>query len=116
MQKEASERNRSDRRVTFMPSRLPAALRREADSRAERGRCVITVETYPGVNDSELAGALRTLNPALFVDTRETLCTKEELRRCIQPFLTDDRVFGRMYYGEFSDFQIAEATMHCAAA
>ncbi len=85
------------------------ALRRETALRAEKGRCVIAVETYPGVNDSELVEALRTLNPALFVDTRETLCTKEEFRRRIQPFLTDDRVFGRMYYGEFSDFQIAEA-------
>lgn len=68
------------------------------------GRCIVAVETYPGVDDEELLGALKGLFPALVVDTRDVLCSKEEYWARIHPFLTDDRVFGHMYYGELKDF------------
>lgn len=72
------------------------------------GRCIVAVETYPGVDDEELLGALKGLFPALVVDTRDVLCSKEEYWARIHPFLTDDRVFGHMYYGELKDFWVPE--------
>ena len=85
-----------------------ARLRKSVDSVLAKGKCVLAVETYPGVDDEELLGALKTLSPALIIDTRDALCTKEEYWAKIHPFLTDDRVFGKMCFGELRDFQVPE--------
>ena len=82
-------------------AQLAAAVR-------ERNVRVLAVETYPGVDDAELTAALRKLDPVLWVDTQEALLSKEEYRSRIAPILTDDRVFGRMYFGEIRDFQVPE--------
>ena len=37
-----------------------------------------------------------------------TVPSVEEFQRRISPFLTDDRVFGKMFFGEFSDFRVPE--------
>ena len=80
-------------------------LREAVQEKSRNGKCVLAVETYPGVDEQELVPALEALGPQLVLDTRRTLCSKEEFRRRIYPFLTDDRVFGRMFYGTFEDFQ-----------
>ena len=80
----------------------------------ERGKCVLAVETYPGVDDAEITAALRSLGPDLWVDTRTVLLPEERIRGAIAPVITDDRVFGRMYFGELRDFQDEEK--RCAAA
>ena len=80
-------------------------LREAVQEKSRNGKCVLAVETYPGVDEQELVPALEALGPQLVLDTRRTLCCKEEFRRRIYPFLTDDRVFGRMFYGTFEDFQ-----------
>ena len=74
----------------------------------EKNVRVLAVETYPGVDDAELSAALRKLKPSLWADTRETLLPPEEYKKRIAPFLTDDRVFGRMFFGELGDFQLPE--------
>ncbi|MBQ6263246.1 MAG: class I mannose-6-phosphate isomerase [Clostridia bacterium] len=74
----------------------------------KRGKCVIAVETYPGVDDAEVAAAVRSLDPDLWVDTRSVLLPEERIREAIAPIITDDRVFGRMYFGELRDFQDPE--------
>ena len=71
------------------------------------GKCVLAVETYPGVYDRELMEALKKLEPALLIPMEDTLCSREEFQKQIHPFLTDDRVFGRMCFGTLSDFQVA---------
>ena len=76
---------------------------------AKPGRCVLAVETYPGVDDDELLSALDRLAPETVIDTRDALPPKEEYARLIEPYLTEDRVFGRMFYGELRDFQRPEA-------
>lgn len=83
-----------------------AALR-EALSAAP-GRRVLAVEVYPGADDAELLGALRTLEPAELIEMTDALPSKEEYRARLAPILTDDRVFGRMYFGELADFQVPE--------
>ncbi len=75
---------------------------------SDRGVRVLAVETYPGVDDTELTAAFRQLNPVLFVDTKEALLPYEEYHKRLAPILTDDRVFGRMFFGEISDFQVPE--------
>lgn len=80
---------------------LDAAIR----SCSNKEKCVLAVETYPGVDDKELTEALSALSASLFVDMRDGLCSKEEYRKRIYPFMTDDRVFGYMYSGTLADFQ-----------
>ncbi|MCD7722450.1 MAG: class I mannose-6-phosphate isomerase [Clostridiales bacterium] len=81
-------------------------LRRAILNKSKNGKCVLAFETYPGVDEGELLSELISgLKPKLLLDTKETLCKKDEFQRRIHTFLTDDRVFARMYYGEFADFQ-----------
>ena len=83
-------------------------LKETIDDCMQMGRCVLAVETYPGVCDEELTGAFLKLKPSLFLHMEETLCSKEMFQKQIHPFITDDRVFGRMYFGTLSDFQVME--------
>lgn len=71
-------------------------------------KCILAVETYPGVRDDEILGAFKELNPTLVIDMRDALIDKQAFKEKIYPFITDDRVFGRMYYGTLSDFQVKE--------
>ena len=90
------------------PAILEALSRKVTACLEEKGSCLLAVDTYPGVDEAELLEALSTLQPALFLDMREALCPKEEFAKRIAPFLTDDRVFGRMYFGTLRDFQVGE--------
>lgn len=66
---------------------------------------VITVDCYPGVNDSEVLSALvAQLKPAHVMESAEIFYDGETLTKLMQPFLTDDRVRGRMCYGTMEDF------------
>ncbi len=87
---------------------------RSAASGAER--CVVAVETYPGVDDGELFEAFRSLSPALTVDTRSVLLPKEKIGEILAPNVTDDRVFGRMFFGELSDLRDPEKTADAQGA
>lgn len=78
------------------------------DVLARQESCLLAVDTYPGVDDEELMPAFSALPAQVFVDMREALCPKEEFHSRIQAFLTDDRVFGHMYFGDLSDFQEPE--------
>ena len=73
-----------------------------------KGTCVLAVDTYPGADDGELIPQLLKLKPALFLNMEDVLCSKREYYERIRPFMTEDRVFGRMYFGELADFQQAE--------
>ena len=78
------------------PAILEALSRKVTVCLEEKGSCLLAVDTYPGVDEAELLEALSTLQSALFLDMREALCPKEEFAKRIAPFLTDDRVFGRI--------------------
>ena len=66
--------------------------------------CVLAVETYPGVRDDEVIPQLMRLKPNCFVDMRELYLPEEDMTRHMEPWLTDDRVFGRWYYGGVEEF------------
>lgn len=85
-------------------SRRAGALRS-----AGAGRVVVTCETYPGVRDDEVLAQLRRLRPDVLLDTRELFPAPDELTRRMAPFLTDDRVFGRMCPCELDEFMDEDA-------
>ena len=64
----------------------------------------LVLETYPGVCEEEMRGLLEALKPDMIVSAREILKDADALEVLLQNTLTDDRVFGKMYYGELSDF------------
>ena len=64
----------------------------------------IAVETYPGVNEEKIRDLLEALNPDMIVSARQILKDKDTLEILLKNILTEDRVFGRMYYGELADF------------
>lgn len=60
-------------------------------------RAVLIMETYPGVDDTELLGELESrLRPALTVRTLDLKKPEPELLRLIGPNLTEDRIFGAL--------------------
>lgn len=66
---------------------------------------ITTVETYPGVNDEELLPNLKqALKPELVIESIDMFYESETLDKIMYPFLTDDRVRGRMCYGTILDF------------
>lgn len=76
--------------------------------RAYQGKIVV-VDTYPGVRDEEILPVLKeALQPSLVIETIDLFYEKDELTRRMQSHLTDDRVFGIMYYGKVQDFMDAE--------
>ncbi len=77
---------------------------REIKSRINKDKFIITVDTYPGVKDAEVLNALAGLNPDYVIKSEDVFYDGEKLTGLMQRNLTDDRVFGIMYYGDVSDF------------
>ena len=68
------------------------------------GSWTLIVETYPGINEDKVCRMLKELKPDLIVSARDILKDREELDILLENILTQDRVFGRMYSGELTDF------------
>ena len=68
------------------------------------GSWTVIVETYPGINEDKVCRMLKELKPDLIVSARDILKDREELDILLENILTQDRVFGRMYSGELTDF------------
>lgn len=79
--------------------------------RAGMARVVVTCDAYPGVRDDEVLSCLACLAADLVIDMRDIFPKADELTGRMQPFLTDDRVFGRMCHGELEDFLDADALL-----
>lgn len=86
----------------------------------ERDARVVTVDVYPGVRDDVLDRLRERLSPSLVIDMRELLPSQGDLDRMLAPFLTDDRVRGRMCYMTMKEFldaeKLAEARARVEAA
>ncbi len=76
---------------------------------------VLIAETYPGVRDEEIIPQLMKLKPDCFINMLELYVDEEEMTRRMEPWLTDDRVFGRMYYGGAEAFLDEDLTAAAAA-
>ncbi|HEV2232748.1 MAG TPA: class I mannose-6-phosphate isomerase [Terriglobia bacterium] len=69
------------------------------------GRCVLCIETYPGVFEREIEQALaRRLRPVQILRSQCCYKPSAEINQIAAPFLTDDPVFGRMSYLELTDY------------
>jgi mannose-6-phosphate isomerase class I len=63
----------------------------------QEGKRVLVLETYPAVRQEEILAALRLLDEPLLIIRAETATLEQEqLKLLYEPYLTDDRVFGRM--------------------
>lgn len=65
---------------------------------------VMAVDTYPGVNDDEVLPQLEKLEPALVISMYDIFKEGATITEQLKYQLTDDRVFGNMYYGKITDF------------
>lgn len=63
----------------------------------------IVFDTYPGVYDDEILESVKLLNPETIIDMKYVFKTEEILTEQLKYHLTDDRVFGKMYYGQIED-------------
>ncbi|MCH4266145.1 MAG: class I mannose-6-phosphate isomerase [Solobacterium sp.] len=80
------------------------AILEQLKTKLPLGHMVLTVETYPGVNDAEILPQLKQLNPDLLIETVDLFKSEADLNEQMKYFLTEDRVFGKMYYGDVIDF------------
>lgn len=63
----------------------------------QEGKRVLVLETYPAVRQEEILAALQLLDEPLLIIRAETATLEQEqLKLLYAPYLTDDRVFGRM--------------------
>lgn len=77
----------------------------EIKSRINKKKFIVTVDCYPGVRDEEvLTEFINGLNPEYVIKSEDIFYNGEKLTNLMKRNLTDDRVFGIMYYGVISDF------------
>lgn len=68
------------------------------------GDFILSVETYPGVDDFEVISELKKLNPEQIIETKDMFKNEETISNQLKHNLTNDPVFGKVYYGEINDF------------
>ena len=73
------------------------------------GKYVITCDVYPGVRDEEILTELKKLEPSVLINMIDVFKEEKTITEQLKYILTDDRVFGKMYYGEVSDMEKLEA-------
>lgn len=66
--------------------------------------CVLVFDYYPGVNEEEVMHLVTSLNPSTVIETTNIFKDGKTITEQMKYHLTDDRVFGKMYYGDFVDF------------
>lgn len=67
-------------------------------------KSIVVIDTYPGVNDDEILPMIQKLNPDLLIDMKSIFKSEQSITEQLKYHLTDDRVFGKMYYGDVKDF------------
>ena len=77
-------------------------IRQEYES-SEKSDFLIAIDTYPGVCDDEVLESLKGLSCSRLFNMRTVFRGEEELAEQLKYHLTDDRVFGRMFFGELED-------------
>lgn len=68
------------------------------------GKKVLVVDTYPGVDDQEVISEFKKLDYQLFINMEDIFKNELAINEQMKYHLTDDRVFGKMYFGEVIDF------------
>lgn len=68
------------------------------------GDTVVTFDYYVGVREEEVKQLVEALNPDTVIETIDIFKDGQTLTEQMKYHLTDDRVFGKMYYGDMIDF------------
>ncbi|MDP4273954.1 MAG: class I mannose-6-phosphate isomerase, partial [Bacteroidota bacterium] len=71
---------------------------------SNKEKFILLVECYQGVNDKELIKGFHSLDPYLFINTKEIFRPESEIASLTYPDVTDDRVFGYMTRLTLNDF------------
>ena len=64
----------------------------------------IVFDYYPGVNEEEVYELVKRFSPALEINMNDVFKEGKTITEQMKYNLTDDRVFGKMYYGNLADF------------
>ena len=65
---------------------------------------VLVFDYYPGVNEEEVYELVKRFSPSLKIDMNSIFKDGKTITEQMKYNLTDDRVFGKMYYGNLEDF------------
>ncbi|MBM6879127.1 class I mannose-6-phosphate isomerase [[Clostridium] spiroforme] len=65
---------------------------------------IIVFDMYPGVDDRNILSYIQDLNPQVLIDMKDLFKDENTINEQIKYVLTDDRIFGKMYYGDIVDF------------
>ncbi|TGY67216.1 class I mannose-6-phosphate isomerase [Dubosiella muris] len=68
----------------------------------------LVFDTYPGVYDEKVKTELKQIPHDVWIDAIDMFKAKETIREQLRYHITDDRIFGRMYYGEIDNFIVPE--------
>lgn len=79
------------------------AIRKKLQSCLEENQ-VLVFDYYPGVNEEEVMQLITSLNPSTVIETTHIFKEGQRINEQMKYHLTDDRVFGKMYFGDFIDF------------
>lgn len=74
-----------------------------------KSKHVLVMDAYPGTSDALVLEQVKKLNPELLIDMSTILKDEKTLNQQLQYHITDDRIFGRMYYGSLIDFMDLDA-------
>lgn len=69
-----------------------------------KANTTLIFDYYPGVNEEEVKQLVMALNPSTIIETKNIFKEGKSITDQMKYHLTDDRVFGKMYYGTFDDF------------
>lgn len=78
-------------------------MRRIDELQTKKRKVILFLDCYPGVVLSDVCEFARKLEPALLIEMDRLKKTEEKLREEFSPFLTEDRVFGKMCLKELKD-------------
>lgn len=67
-------------------------------------RCVVVFDYYPGVDEEEVYELIKRFNFSLEINMYDIFKDGKTMTEQMKYNLTDDRVFGKMYYGNLVDF------------
>lgn len=68
----------------------------------------LVFDVYPGVFDEEVKKELKRIPHDVWIDALDMFKDGETIKEQLKYNITDDRIFGRMYYGEIDNFIVPE--------
>lgn len=79
------------------------AIQKELETKVSENT-VLVFDYYPGVREDEVKQLVNALQPTTVIETIDLFKDGKAITEQMKYHLTDDRVFGKMYFGDFIDF------------